>query len=344
MCFSLGVSSELARHRRLSDNEITMQRLVFILSVSLGSVVVGYAVRRFSIDRAVSPRKVSTFSKDLKLAAMFILNPIPIISSFWGFTLGHPGLLWFPILGIVCTSVGGIAALVVNQVFHIHPKRAASVFTSGMFSNILTFGGLTAFVFFGIEGYALVQLFNMLITPMYYLVGFPISHQVSLGSRFSFSLSFGTIRERPYLMIPVVSVLIGIALNLAGVSRPPIFLSVSSLLIPLVTGLLGLSIGITLYIGKINRYTREIILISLIKFVVTPAVMATVAYLFGVHKIMEGIPYKILVISAAMPVAFNSLIPPAIYDFDLDLANSAWVVTTFSYLVILPLLYLILGV
>jgi hypothetical protein len=44
-----------------------------------------------------------------------------------------------------------------------------------------------------------------------------------------------------------------------------------------------------------------------------------------------------------MPVAFNALIPPSIYDLDLDLANSCWFFTTSLLVVVLPLLFLIVS-
>ena len=43
-----------------------------------------------------------------------------------------------------------------------------------------------------------------------------------------------------------------------------------------------------------------------------------------------------------IPLAFTALIPPSIYDLDLDLANSCWLVTTLSIVLILPLLSLII--
>ncbi len=306
--------------------------------------MLGYVLRRLIFSRVgLADEKIRTFSKDMKLISMFILNPIPIISSFWGFTFEGSGLLFFPVLGIICTSLGGIAAVFLNRVFRIPPKRAASVFTSGMFSNILTFGGLTAYVFFGIDGYVLVQLFNMFITAMYYMVGFPISDQISRGKN-RFTLSFATIRERPYLLIPIFSMLIGVGLNGFGLERPQIMLDLSAVFIPLVSALMGLSIGITLFIGRIGSYTKEILLISLIKFGIVPLMMAFIGLLVGLPGGVNGMAYKILIISSAMPVAFNSLIPPALYGFDLDLANSAWVVTTFSYILILPLLYFLLHI
>jgi predicted permease len=42
-------------------------------------------------------------------------------------------------------------------------------------------------------------------------------------------------------------------------------------------------------------------------------------------------------------VAFNALIPPSLYDLDLDLANSCWFVTTFLLTLVLPLQLLVIG-
>ena len=39
-----------------------------------------------------------------------------------------------------------------------------------------------------------------------------------------------------------------------------------------------------------------------------------------------------------MPVAFNALIPPSIYELDLDLANSCWFVTTVLLVIVMPAL------
>jgi predicted permease len=42
-----------------------------------------------------------------------------------------------------------------------------------------------------------------------------------------------------------------------------------------------------------------------------------------------------------MPTAFMALVPPVLYGFDLDLANSAWLVTTLALLIVFPILFLI---
>jgi hypothetical protein len=52
---------------------------------------------------------------------------------------------------------------------------------------------------------------------------------------------------------------------------------------------------------------------------------------------------RVAVILSAMPVAFNSLIPPSLYHLDEDLANSCWIATTCCLLILVPALYFLVG-
>jgi predicted permease len=66
--------------------------------------------------------------------------------------------------------------------------------------------------------------------------------------------------------------------------------------------------------------------------------MTCVGYLIGYGAIDNGLPLKVVMILSAMPVAFNALIPPSIFDLDLDLANSCWFFTTSLLIIVLPVL------
>ena len=67
------------------------------------------------------------------------------------------------------------------------------------------------------------------------------------------------------------------------------------------------------------------------------------AYMFGFDLIDNGLPLKVVMILAAMPVAFNALISPSIYDLDLDLANSGWFFTNALLVIVLPLLLIFIN-
>lgn len=321
-----------------------MAKILFILGVSIGSVVLGYLVRRarfggFSLRASTS----ADLSRRLKIVAIFVLNPVPVIDSFWKLPIDTGGIFLLPLMGIFSLFVGGGAALAVSRLFKIPRNRAASVFTCGMFTNILTFGGLIAFVFYGSAGYAMVQLFNMLISASYYMIGFPLSRRISLGPRQPGEPALRSpIREQPYLVVPILAISTGLVLNLLHAPRPPLLDTVAAVMIPVLAGLLGFSIGLTLYMSRISAYRTEIPLIMLIKFLVVPAVMIPIGLLVGLPAAANGLAFNVLVIVSVMPVAFNALVPPALYGFDLDLANSAWIATTLALIVVLPVLYLVL--
>lgn len=322
-----------------------MGKLLFILVVSFGSLFLGYGLRRLVVRD--SPARVATadvISRDIKLICTFALNPIPIFDSFWRISLDFRGLVVFPLLGLVSLVIGAVGAIIVNRLFRIPPARAASVFVAGMFTNIVSFGGLIVYVFFGYEGYGFVQLFNMFVAFLYYSVGFPVSERLSQASERPFALSPKLLLARPYIFIPLIAMAIGLVFNLLRIPQVLFLNALSSFVIPLFAGLMGLSIGITMYFGKIREYRTEIALIALIKFFLVPIIMLPLGLILGLQSVLHGLPFKVLVVLSFMPVAFNALVPPALYGFDLDLANSSWIVTTFALIMIVPVLFFTLGV
>ena len=319
-----------------------MDKLLFILSVTLGSIAAGYAARVvFSRSSGASPLPLLGVSRHLKLVAFFVVGPVAIVGTFWTMSLGAE-LVIFPVLGVFSIVVSGAAALMVIRALRLPPKKAASVFTSGIFTNLLSFGGLIGYVFFGEFGYLLAQLYNMLVSTCYYLIGYPVSNNISKGLSRIFRLDVRLLKRNPLLFVPPAAIAAGLVLNAFGVARPAFMDPLIGVIIPSISIMLGVAIGLSLRFAKVREYKREIGLVVLIKYVIVPAVMIPLGLLFGLHTIADGIPFKMLVVLSLMPVAFNALVPPAIFGFDLDLANSAWIVTTASLVVIVPLLYVVL--
>ncbi len=52
---------------------------------------------------------------------------------------------------------------------------------------------------------------------------------------------------------------------------------------------------------------------------------------------------RVALVLTSMPMAFNALAAASIFDLDLDMANSCWLVTTLGLIVILPWLYFLLS-
>lgn len=319
-----------------------MERLLFILAVSFGSLALGYLVQRVTAHLDSVPSDIiARISIKLKLFAIVILQPVAIIYSFWTLTINDTELFILPLLGILTLLTGGISSLVQTKLFHIPPSRAASLFVSGMFCNVGIFGGLIAFVLFGPLGFSIVQLFRVFEEIIYYAIGFPMSNMISKGTTSQFRIRLNLIAERPIIFIPISAIVIGFLLNILPVSAPAFYGSISNVVVPVMTAILGLGIGMSLKIAKTRDYHKEILLVLITKNVIIPMVIIPLGYLFGLANIMEGIPFKVIIIVSFMPTAFMALVPPVLYGFDLDLANSAWLVTTLALLIVFPVLYLV---
>lgn len=126
--------------------------------------------------------------------------------------------------------------------------------------------------------------------------------------------------------------------------RPNVYTAVNEILIPLSTFVLLFSVGLNLRFSRISQYLKECFCISLIKFIAAPIVTLIVAFLAGYHTIDNGLPLKVSVIMASMPVAFNSVVAANIYNLNIDLVNSCWIFTTFGVLFILPFLLMFLNI
>lgn len=107
--------------------------------------------------------------------------------------------------------------------------------------------------------------------------------------------------------------------------------------------MLLISIGLAMKFERVSAYIKECISIAVIKFVLVPLLASTLAYWIGFGHIDNGLPLKVVIILSSMPTAFTALIPPSIYDLDLDLANSCWLFTTMLLVIVLPVLLVILN-
>jgi len=92
-----------------------------------------------------------------------------------------------------------------------------------------------------------------------------------------------------------------------------------------------------------HGYLKEAGVISLIKFIAVPGAVYLLGSVIGLGKVDGGLPLKASVVFASMPVAFTALVPPTIYNLDVDLANTAWFVTTALLLLVVPALWILLG-
>lgn len=322
-----------------------MAKLFYSFGIIIFGLTLGVAAQILHRNGVLKlPLPVDEMRKLLQKIALLGLNPVAIMGAIWIARIRDPGLLALPFIGFFALSTGGLLALGAAHIMKLEPKKTGAFFGCGSFTNIGSIGALVCFVFLGEAGFALVPIYKLFEDVSYYAIGFPIAkyyggtkeNDIDAAARLK-----GLLRD-PFILVSVSGLIAGALLNLSAIERPAFYGTANAVLVPLSTVMLLTSIGMALRFSLIGRYIRESVSVSLIKFILVPFIIFMLARSIGFGDMEDALPLKVVIILSSMPVAFNALIPPSIYDLDLDLANSCWFVTTALLIVVLPVLLFVL--
>lgn len=322
-----------------------MLKFIYSFAIIFVGLVLGYVtqiiVRRKHVSLGIPLDDLRIL---LQKVALLFFNPVAIVGAIWIVNLKNAALFALPFFGLLTYLLGGSLAVGASRLLDLEGRKTGALFGCGFFTNIGAIGTLVCYIFLGEAGFALVAIFKLFQEVAYYGIGFPVAKY--LGSSRHDVPARGLVRHLvsdPYLLVAVSALTMGGLLNISGYQRPEFYKIIISVLVPLITFLLLLSIGMAMEFRKIGAYLRECVSISLIKFVLVPVLVSLPAYFLGYGRIQNGLPLKVVLVLSSMPVAFNALIPPSIYNLDLDLANSCWFFTTALLVVVLPMLLLVIN-
>ena len=321
-------------------------KIIISLSYIFFGLIVGYIIQLLEQRRIIRlPISLEKLRKLLQKIGLLFFMPISFIGALWIIKVDNIKIVALPFLGIFALLIGGLLGLTAARFLRLKQKDTGSMFTCGSFTNIGSIGGLICYIFLGEEGFALVPIYKLFEQVIYYAIGFPIAKSFSSNINKKENIIFNLKRVFTdiFVIVALLSIIIGTFLNLSGIERPIFYKVINAIFIPAGTVILLISIGLAMKFGKVKNYIKESIAISIIKFVLVPSIISTIAFFLGYGKMEEGLPLKVIIILSSMPVAFSALIPASIYDLNLDLANSCWLVTTLSLIVILPLLFYIIS-
>lgn len=329
-----------------SDKAGTMSKLIFSFAIILFGLALGYAIQVLVNRRAIRlPIPLDQLRKLLQKTALLFVNPVAIVGALWVVNIQSVRLVALPFNGLFAILAGGALALAAAKLLRLEPRKTGAMYGCGSFTNIGSIGALVCFIFLGEQGFALVPIYKIFEELSYYSVGFPIAKYYSHSGKAERVLDrIKSLGKDPFILVALSSIILGGVMNWSGVKRPEFVKTLVSVFVPLGTILLLTSIGLALKFRRVRDYLRECLSVSLIKFLFVPILASSLAYLLGFGSIEGGLPLKVVIILSSMPVAFNALIPPSIYDLDLDLANSCWFFTTALLIIILPLLLIALSV
>ena len=322
-----------------------MAKFVYSFGIIIFGLALGYILQILVNRKLIKlPIPIDELRKLLQKVALLFLNPVAIVGAIWVVSIKNVSLIALPFVGLFALLTGGALALGVARILRLAPKKTGALYGCGSFTNIGSIGALICFVFIGETGFALVPIYKIFEELSYYAIGFPIAKYYSSSTHTEkVSDHLKNLARDPFILVALSSIVLGGILNLSGVPRPGLYRTVISVFVPLATIMLLSSIGLAMKFRRVRDYLPECVSVSVIKFALVPVLATSLAYLLGFGKIEGGLPLQVVIILSSMPVAFNALIPPSIYDLDLDLANSCWFFTTAMLIFVLPALVFIIN-
>ena len=164
------------------------------------------------------------------------------------------------------------------------------------------------------------------------------------GFLFPYAERFSTLKnikkralwKDPTLQAMFAALTLGATLNFTEVVRPDWFKDVTSVLIPLGTFSMMISVGLVFRFKTILQHWKIALALSLSKQMFLPVVAYCLVVLTGQASAYDGLILQIAVLIATMPIAFIVILPASIYKLDQDLANSCWVMSSVVFLIMLP--------
>lgn len=322
-----------------------MEKLFFSLSLIIGALISGYALPLLSLRGTINmPLPINDLRKIFQKIGLLFFMPFSFMAAVWGVIFSDLRIVLLPLVGVSALILGGLLGYLLSKVLRTPPHQTGVLFCCGFFANIGAIGALTCFLFLGEAGFALVAQYKMFEEILYYTIGFPIARYYSGKSKEgdkSLPAKIGSILAAPFVATILSAFLLGLALNLIGIPRPTVFETLNNFCIPADTFILIFSIGLGMRLSKISNHLVPGVSIAVIKALLIPAVITCIAWLLGLGNIGDGLPLEVVFILSSMPVAFNSLVAASIYN--LDLANSCWLLSTLSLVAVLPWLYWVLG-
>lgn len=322
-----------------------MLKLLFSLGLIAFGLTLGYSLQRLVEKGTIRlPVTIPELRKLLQKIGLLFFMSISFMGAIWIIKVDNLRIAALPFLGVFILLLGGVMALGAARIFSLTRKQTGSFYACGSFTNIGSIGALVVFMFLGEKGFALVPLYKLFEEVIYFVIGFPITKYFS--SEETEKEAFLTRLEKVFTDIFVLTALLAIftggTLNVLGIPRPSFFNAVNSMFIPTGTVILLISIGLAMRFSGVKKYLKECLVIGSIKFILLPLTAFIIGYFIGFAKIDNGLPLKVVLIVASMPVAFIALIPPSIYDLDMDLSNACWLITTLALVFVLPVIYFLI--
>lgn len=315
-----------------------MIQFLFTMALIPLGIFIGILIQNFLNQKEKASEYNEKLRNTLQRLALLILNPIAFMGGVWILPLNNVEIIYLPILGIIAIALSGAYSLLYTRTRKMNRPQRGSHFCASYFTNIGSIGGLVVFALLGESGFTLMPFYKLFEVVMYFGIGFPIASRFGSSGNAK-GKSFLQVLKDPFVAVPMMGVFLGLILNMSGVERPGFYTNMNSILIPLASVLLLVSIGLAMRLKNMLGHAFSALSVLLIKYMLVPLTVTVLAYALGMGRILDGLPLKAVFILSSMPSGFVAVIPPSLYHLDLDYANTAWTLTMIAMIPLIPWLY-----
>lgn len=278
-------------------------------------------------------------AKPIYILNLAILAPVIIGVGIW--KLDRSGGEWIDV--VAAYSVLLVISTVISLIMapRLFPGRAsAGTFAIAVpLSNIgHTMAGFLTLLLLPDRAYPFNAILLAPLSAFMFLVWLPLAHHWGHPSDEGFFKTYWRAVLAPQ-SLPLVGIIVGLSLNFGGIPIPDAAYTLLKVLVYTATVTTMFAMGSRLHLRKALRSRRHLGWLYSAKFLVHPAIILVLCWLLGI----DGLPAGALFIASCMPAGVNVVSFSTIYDLDVDLANAAYLLSTFFFmLIVLPILIALL--
>ncbi|MCC7147467.1 MAG: hypothetical protein IT443_13575 [Phycisphaeraceae bacterium] len=315
-------------------------KFVLFTAVSLACLLAGYLWRR---RRGINEQKLAGLSERVHFVTVVVIFPLAGLISLWNLPI-QPASLWLVVIEPVAVAAAGFGMIPLARLIRAEPRQLGVLVASGGMGNLgFTLGGYLCYVLiepanaalaYAVEAVSLMQIAGVIFfNPILMHCGQADGPRRSLAR-----MLYDSFVDWRALMLHTA--VLGAGLAYFKVPYPVQIDSwwIKDGLFFLGGGTAYFGIGLQLRLSDGGAYLPQHGLLAVLRFAFIPLLtwimLQAIAVTWGP---LDPVAAKVMMVESFMPVALATVMLSNLFNLDVRLACSLWLVNTGLFmLVVLP--------
>ncbi|MCG8571784.1 MAG: hypothetical protein MJB14_16735, partial [Spirochaetes bacterium] len=265
-----------------------------------------------------------------------IIEPLVVLWTTWGLSIKKE-LLFLPASGFFLVFaglfLGFLFSFLLKRMNRI--RKATFIIISSSANHGFTMGGFLCYLLLGEKGLGLAFVFLLYFTFYAFAMIMPYANLISNNHKLSLKTFLSALFQ--FQNLPLFAAITGSMLSLLNLPRPDIYFPLEPLVF-ITIFIYFFSTGLTFIFSNILKTIPENLITGLLKFFLLPIITYCLLYFIPISPFIK----KIIFIHSTVPTGVYSVLIASLFDLDLPLASSVFIVNTLAYLIfILPILFIL---